>query len=154
MFVKTITLVVATFSLSAGLLAADDPLMGTWKLKPSKSQLAPDRQRNIVRKHEPIPGGMKVSWEGVDDKGKPTLWGFEAKFDGKEYPASGDSSFDTLSLKRVDQYVIEGTSKKDGQVAVTFRWEVSKDGKTLTRTQKRFRPPEQAGTSVEIFQKQ
>ena len=70
------------------------------------------------------------------------------------YPASGDSSFDTLSLKRVDQYVIEGTSKKDGQVAVTFRWEVSKDGKTLTRTQKRFRPPEQAGTSVEIFQKQ
>ena len=137
-----------------GLFAQSDPMMGTWKLNAAKSKLPPERQRNIVRLHEPIPGGIRVSWEGVDDKGKPTRWGFTAKFDGKDYPSTGESVWDTLSMTRPDLYTIVGRSLKDGKLAVEFRWEVSKDGKTLTRTNKRFNPPEQAGTSTEIFEKQ
>ena len=136
------------------LSAQDDPMMGTWKLNAAKSKLPPERQRNIVRLHEPIPGGIRVSWEGVDENGKPTRWGFEAKFDGKEYPSTGESSWDTLTLERPDRYTIVGRSKKDGRVAVELRWEVSQDGQTLTRRQQRFSPPEQAGTSIEIFEKQ
>ncbi|OFW39800.1 MAG: hypothetical protein A3J28_09115 [Acidobacteria bacterium RIFCSPLOWO2_12_FULL_60_22] len=143
----------AVLAFSAGLSAADDPMMGAWKLVPSKSKLTPDRQRNIVRKHEPIPGGMKVSWTGVDDKGKPTDWGFSAKFDGKYYPSTAEA-FDEVALKRVDPNTVEGTSKKNGQQAVTFRWVVSKDGKTLTRSTTRVNPPEQAGTTTEVFEKQ
>lgn len=136
------------------LSAQDDPMMGTWKLNAAKSKLPPERQRNIVRLHEPIPGGIRVSWEGIDKDGKPTRWGFEAKFDGKEYPSTGESSWDTLTLERPDRYTIVGRSKKDGRVAVELRWEVSQDGQTLTRRQQRFSPPEQAGTSIEIFEKQ
>ena len=155
MFVRTITLVVAALSLSAGLLAADDPFMGTWKQNASKSpQMAPDRQRNVVRKYEPIPNGLKLSWEAIDDKGEVTRWVVEVKFDGKDYPVVGNAGFDTLALKRVDQYTIEGTSKKDGLVAVELRWVVSKDGKTMTRTEKRFRPVERAGTTSEVYEKQ
>ena len=134
--------------------AQDDPMMGTWKLNAAKSKLPPERQRNIVRKHEPIPGGIRVSWEGIDSNGQPTRWGFEAKFDGKEYPSTGESSWDTLTLERPDRYTIVGRSKKDGKVAVELRWEVSQDGQTLTRRQQRFSPPEQAGTSIEIFERQ
>jgi hypothetical protein len=136
------------------LSAQGDPMMGTWKLNPAKSNLPPDRQRNIVRKHEPIPGGIRVSWEGIDDAGKPTRWGFEAKFDGKDYPSVGETVFDALAMERPDTYTILGRSKKDGKLAVEFRWEVSRDGKTLTRTNKRLLPLERAGTSIEIFEKQ
>lgn len=146
--------VLALLVFSVAFSAQDDPMMGTWKLNAAKSKLPPERQRNIVRKHEPIPGGIRVSWEGVDNNGQPTRWGFEAKFDGKEYRSTGDSSWDTLSLQRPDRYTIVGRSKKDGKLAVELRWEVSRDGKTLTRTQRRFSPPEQAGTSTEIFEKQ
>jgi len=134
--------------------AQDDPMMGTWKLNPAKSKLPAERQRNIVRKHEPIPGGIRVSWEGIDANGRPTRWGFTAKFDGKDYPSTGESVWDTLSMERTDPYTIVGRSKKDGELAVEFRWEVSRDGKTLTRTNRRVRPPEQAGTSTEVFEKQ
>jgi len=131
-----------------------DPMMGTWKLNPAKSNLAPGRQRNIVRKHEPIPGGIRVSWEGIDDAGKPTQWGFTAKFDGKDYPSTGTAVFDTLSMERPDPYTIIGRSKRAGELAVEFRWEVSRDGKTLTRTNKRLLPVDQAGISIEVFEKQ
>ena len=146
--------VLALLVFSAVLSAADDPMMGTWKLDPAKSKLPPERQRNIIRKHEPIPGGIRVSWEGIDNNGRPTRWGFTAKFDGKDYPSTGESVWDTLSMERPDPYTIVGRSQKDGKLAVEFRWEVSRDGKTLTRTNRRVRPPEQAGTSIEVFEKQ
>jgi hypothetical protein len=129
-------------------------MMGSWKLNPSKSKLAPTRQKNIVRKHEPIPGGMKVSFTGMGENNIATKWTFSAKFDGKEYPVTGQAPFDTVSLKRLDAYTVEGTSKKNGKLALSFRWEISKDGKTLTRTDKRTYPPEQAGTSTETYEKQ
>lgn len=139
---------------AVGLTAADDPLMGTWKLNVSKSKLAPTRQRNIMRKHEPIQGGMKVTFTGSDANNKATEWSFSAKFDGKEYPVTGQAPFDVISLKRLDPYTVEGTSKKDGHLALAFRWQVSKDGQTLTRTDKRTYPPKQAGTSTETYEKQ
>lgn len=152
---RTLQVVALTLLVCASWAAAqDDPMMGTWKLNAAKSKLAPGRQKDIVRKHEPIPGGIRVSWEGIDDNGKPTRWGFEAKFDGKEYPSTGESSWDTLTLERPDRYTIVGRSKKDGKVAVELRWEVSQDGQTLTRRQQRFTPVEQAGTSIEVFEKQ
>ena len=154
MFARTISLLVVTLGIFAGLLAADDPMMGSWKLNPAKSKLAPTRQRNIVRKHQPIPGGMKVTFTGVDDKGKVTKWEFSAKFDGKEYPVTGQAPFDVVSLKRLNAYTVEGSSKKSGKLALTFHWEVSKDGKTFTRTDKRTYPPEQAGTSAETYEKE
>jgi hypothetical protein len=38
--------------------------------------------------------------------------------------------------------------------AVAFRYEISKDGKTLTRTSRRFEPAGNPDTYVEVFKKQ
>jgi hypothetical protein len=57
---------------------------------------------------------------------------YEAKFDGTDRPASGHSARSTASLKRIDNYTIEETSKQDGKVVGVKRMTVSKDGKSMT----------------------
>jgi len=57
---RTVILALAALSFSSGLLAADDPMMGTWNLNVPKSQLGSVVPRSIVRKHIPVPGGVKV----------------------------------------------------------------------------------------------
>jgi hypothetical protein len=56
---------------------------------------------------------------------------YEAKFDGTDRPASMDSAPNTASLKRIDEYTIEETSKQDGRVVGVKRMTVSKDGKSM-----------------------
>jgi hypothetical protein len=59
---------------------------------------------------------------------------YEAKFDGTDRPASGDSAPSTASLKRIDDYTIEETSKQDGKAVGVKRMTVSKDGKSMKVT--------------------
>lgn len=152
--IRTILLALAVLSIPLGLLAADDPMMGTWKLNVPKSQLGNPAPRSIIRKHIPVPGGVKVVQDRVDAEGKASTGEFTVKFDGRDYPISGDPFVDRLSLKRVDQYTVDGIGRKDDKTATTFRWQVSKDGKTLTYTTQRLYPPERVGTIVQILDKQ
>lgn len=152
--IRTIILALAILSIPLSLLAADDPMMGTWKLNVSKSQLGNPAPRSIIRKHIPVPGGVKVVQDRVDAEGKTSTGEFTVKFDGKDYSISGDPFVDRLSLKRVDRYTVDGIGRKDDKIATTFRWQVSKDGKTLTYTTKRLYPPERVGTIVQILDKQ
>jgi hypothetical protein len=57
---------------------------------------------------------------------------YETKFEGTDRPASGDSAPSTASLKRIDDYTIEETSKQDGKVVGVKRMTISKDGKSMT----------------------
>ena len=152
---RTIILVVTMLSLPIGLLAETDPLMGTWKLNVSKSKLGGNASPGeLVRKFEPIPNGIRINRELVDANGKPTRGSWELKFDGKDYPVKGDRNLDTLSLKRLDLHTVEAVAKKDGKITNTMRWDISKDGKTYTWTSKRVLPPEQAGTTIRVYDKQ
>jgi hypothetical protein len=56
---------------------------------------------------------------------------YEAKFDGIDRPASGNSAPSTASLHRIDDYTIEETSKQDGKIVGVKRMTVSKDGKSM-----------------------
>jgi len=153
--VKTIILAVGVLCVSIGLLAEEDPLMGTWKLNLTKSKFGRSGSPGeITRKHEPIPNGIKITRPLVDANGKPTTGTWTMKFDGKDYPVPGDPNLDTLSMKRIDAYTVEAIAKKDGKVTNTMRWDISKDGKTFTWTSKRILPPEQAGTTVRVYDKQ
>jgi hypothetical protein len=151
---RTIILALATLSLSSGLLAADDPMMETWNLNVPKSQLGSVVPRSIVRKHIPVPGGVKVVQDRVDAQGKASTGEFTVKFDGKDYSITGDPYVDRLSLKRVGQYRVDGIGKKGDKTATTFPWQVSKDGNTLTYTTQRLYPPERVGTIIQILDKQ
>ena len=56
------------------------------------------------------------------------------KFDGKEYPVTGDPASDARSYKKVDDRTLQLTVKKDGKVTITGRIVVSANAKTRTVT--------------------
>ena len=144
-----------TLGVTLGLSAADnDPLMGTWILNVPKSQLGAVVPKSIVRKHIPIPGGVRVVQDRVDAQGKASTGEFTVKFDGKDYPISGDPYVDRLIMKRVDKYRADGIGMKGDKKATTYTWQVSKDGKVMTYTTQRLYPPERVGTIIQILDKQ
>ena len=77
-------------------------------------------------------GQVKVTGDGVDANGKPMHVEWSGKFDGKDYPVTGDPNGDTRSYRRVNDRTLEVTIKKNGKVTVTARTVVSADGKSRT----------------------
>ena len=62
----------------------------------------------------------------------PLKISYEAKFDGKDYPVTGDPSSDSVSYQRINANTLKGKTKKDGKVATDATIVVSKDGKITT----------------------
>jgi hypothetical protein len=60
--------------------------------------------------------------------------GFDAKFDGKDYPMTGDMAHTMVSVKRLGENGFEETDKRDGKIDSVFRMTVSADGKTAQYT--------------------
>ena len=70
--------------------------------------------------------------DGTDAQGKPTHNEWVGKFDGKEYPVTGDPNSDMRSYKQMDDHTLGITIMKDGKVTMTGKVVVSADGKTRT----------------------
>jgi hypothetical protein len=77
--------------------------------------------------------GVKLEGNGTDAEDKPVQVGYEAKFDGKDYPAKVPDG-DTVVLKRIDANTLQTIQKKGGKATVTVTSKVSADGKTRTST--------------------
>jgi len=75
---------------------------------------------------------IKFSEEITDDKGQTTKTSFDAKFDGKDYPTTGDPYSDSISYKRVNDHTLIFITKKAGKISVKATVVVSKDGKVTT----------------------
>jgi hypothetical protein len=114
--------------------AADNPQMGTWKLNEAKSKFIPGAPKNNTVVYEAAGDQIKVTVDGVDANGKPTHSEWTGKFDGKDYPLTGDPDADTRSYKKIDARTMELTNKKDGKVVANAKIVVSADGKTRTVT--------------------
>jgi hypothetical protein len=115
--------------------AAADQQSGTWKMNPEKSKYSPGpAAKSVTLTIEADENHYKVNAEGVDGNGNPTHVQFDAKFDGKDYPATGLPVGDMVSLKHVDASTIQVTQKKEGKTVMTVTSVVSKDGKTRTST--------------------
>ena len=110
------------------------PNMGTWKLNEAKSRFPPGASKNTTVVYEAAGDSVKVTVDGVDGDSKPTHNEWTGKFDGKDYPLTGDPTSDTRGYKKVDDRTTELTNKKDGKVTVTGRIVVSADGKSRTVT--------------------
>ena len=66
--------------------------------------------------------------------GSPINSTYTAKYDGKEYPVTGQP-WDTISFKRIDANTYTTEIKKaGGKHHTTGRTVISKDGKTMTLT--------------------
>ena len=97
---------------------------------------------------------FKVDAKGTDAEGKPTHVHYEAKFDDKDYPISGISYADMVSVKRIDANTVESTLKKGGQVMMTVTTTVSGDGKTRATTFKGKNEKGQDVNNVAVYEKQ
>jgi hypothetical protein len=129
-------LLVAVFGL-ANLAWAADPFAGTWKLNLAKSKLPPGQapKSQIVR-NESMDNGLKNIVDTVDANGKTTHAVCIFKFDGEDYPVTGDPNMDMCAFRRIDANTAEYVCKKVGKEVLSGRVVVSKDGKTTTETAK------------------
>jgi hypothetical protein len=112
--------------------AQRDPAVGNWKLNLAKSKFAPGTApTNNTVLVEAAGQGIKVTSTTVRPNGERIVVHYTAYLDGGEYPVTGSSDYDTVSLKR-NGVTVEGTRKKGGQVVQTYQRVVSEDRKTMT----------------------
>jgi hypothetical protein len=129
---RSLKFVLLVLWFSVSLMAADSPLSGTWKFNPSKGHVTPPIPKSVVAHVVADEQTFKFGQEGVDDKDQQFKSSYEAKYDGKEYPITGDPSSDSVSLKRISDYEVKFTVKKAGKVTSKLDVVVSKDGQTTT----------------------
>jgi hypothetical protein len=134
MKIKTVGLsFILCLAAGAFCLAADDPMMGTWKLNEAKSKITPGAPKNSTVVYAAAGDQIKITVDGTDADGKTSHSEWTGKFDGKDYPVTGDATADMRSYKKEGKD-LELTNKKDGKVTVTGKVVVSADGKTRTVT--------------------
>jgi hypothetical protein len=132
MKVRNLILTAALCFAGAALSFADNPNMGTWKLNEAKSKIPAGAPKNTTVVYEAAGDSVKVTTDGTDRDGKPSHTEWTGKFDGKDYPLTGDSIADSRSYKQVNDRTLDLTNKMGGKVVTTGRVVVSKDGKNRT----------------------
>lgn len=128
--------------------------MGTWKLNEAKSKFAPGTGKNNTVVYAVAGDSVKITVDGTDPNGKATHSEWTGKFDGKDYPVTGDSAADTRSYKSVDDRTLEFTVKKDGKIVVNGKVVVATDGKTRTVTTSGTNSKGEKFENVAVFDKQ
>ena len=132
---NTLVALMLLLAASGAGLAAENPLMGTWKLNENKSKYAPGSAKNTTVTYTATKGDMiKCTADGVDKDGKPIHWTWTGKLDGKPYPIKGSPAFDTLAYHPVNERTNETTATKNGKVVMTAVIAVANDGKSRTVT--------------------
>jgi hypothetical protein len=131
---RTILMTVAFSLVAVALCAAQNPNMGTWQLNEAKSKIPPGFTKNTTVVYAAAGDDVKVTTDGTDKDGKAMHTEWTGKFDGKDYPLTGDPNADTRSYTKVDDRTLTLANKKAGKVTTSGRIEVSADGKTRTLT--------------------
>ncbi len=131
---KAIVMTLVLCFIGTAVCLAADGFLGTWKLNEAKSKLAPGTARNSTVVYSTMGDNMMVTIDGTDAAGKPAHNEWMGKFDGKDYPVTGDSTSDARAVKQVDDHTLTFAVKKGDKVLFTGRIVLSADGKTRTVT--------------------
>jgi hypothetical protein len=130
---KTIALTISLFFASVAVGFQNNPQIGTWKLNEAKSKFA-GKARNHTVVYEASGDQTKVTVDGVDENGGSVHSEWTGKFDGKDYPVTGDANSDVRSYRTINKNTLALSGKKNGKVTLSGRIVVSRDGKTRTVT--------------------
>lgn len=125
-------LIAAFCLLAAASFAATDPNVGTWKLNESKSKIPAGASKNNTVVYTAEGDSFKCVIDGEDGSGKPLHSEWTGKFDGKDYPVTGDANADSRAIAKVDAHHYKVTQKKGGKVTSTGTIQISPDGKSRT----------------------
>ena len=129
---KRIILSFALCFVTTTVCMAQGEWMGTWKLNEAKSKLAAGAAKNHTVVYEAAGDSVKVTVDGTNSDGSAAHNEWTGKFDGKDYPLTGDPTADTRAYKQINAHKLDMTIKKGGKVTVTGEIVVSADGKSRT----------------------
>ena len=127
----------AILAIGTSASAAADAVVGTWKLNVAKSTFSPGPAlKSQTRTYAESALGIVLTIKTVSADGKESTASATFKDDGKPYTMSGNPDFDSVSVKRVDAWTTNSVQLRSGVNVGTGVRAVSKDGKTLTFSQK------------------
>ena len=150
---KAIALTISLVFVSVTMGFQNDPHIGTWKLNEAKSKFA-GKARNQTVIYEAAGDQTKVTVDGVDESGGAVHSEWTGKFDGKDYPVTGDANSDVRSYRKVNARTLALTGKKGGKTTLTGRIVISRDGKTRTVTTTATNAQGKKVTNVAFYDKQ
>src|SRR6516162_1974694 len=137
------------------LAAGSDPVVGTWTLDLSKSTFpagtAPKSQTRTYSQSGP---SITLVMKTVGADGKESTTQTTYQLDGKDYPVTGSTQYDSISGKQVNPRTASFTLKKGGTAVGTTTRTVSKDGKHLTSKSSSTSAKGEKSESVLVFDKQ
>jgi hypothetical protein len=142
---------VTAISLAAG----SDPVVGTWQLNLSKSTFAAGTApKSQTRTYSQSGPSITLVMKTVGPDGKESTTQTTYQLDGKDYPITGASDYDSLTAKQVNPRSATFTLKKGGQAVGSTNRTISKDGKILTSKTRVTTAKGDKSESVMVFDKQ
>jgi formylglycine-generating enzyme required for sulfatase activity len=151
---RTILLTLVACFMGAVAALAADANVGTWKLNSAKSKFTAGAPKNDTVIIEVAGDTMKITVDGTLGDGKPAHNMWTGKFDGKDYPVTGDPASDMRSYKAVNDHTWTLAQKQGGKVTATGRIVVSADGKSRTVTVSGTDPQGKKIDSTAVYDKQ
>ncbi|HXY08304.1 MAG TPA: hypothetical protein VEI52_10705 [Terriglobales bacterium] len=151
---RTIAIVFLLCVVGAVACFAQDAFLGMWKLKEAKSEFSSGAPKNTTVVYEAVGDKVKVTVDSVSSDGKPSHYTWVGKFDGKDYPVSGDPTSDTRSYTEVDDRVLGFNISKGGKLVTSGRIVLSADGRTRTVTMSGGDGKGHTVSSTEVYEKQ
>ena len=135
-------------------VAAQDQWIGRWKLNPAKSHFQaglPPKGRTLS--FEEVGDGVKGMSDLLDEQGSVHIE-FTAKYDGKDVPMRGTPPGLTIAFTKINASTFETLQKTNGQVTLTTRYLVSRDGKVLTASASGVGADGVKFTNVSVYDRQ
>ena len=151
---RRLIVMAAVLCFLAVLSFAENPNMGTWKLNEAKSKLVPGMIKNTTVVYTADGDSVKVTTDGTGPDGQPMQTEWTGKFDGKDYPLTGDRTADTRSYKQVNDRTLTLENKKGGVVTTSGKIVVAADGKTRTLTTSGKNSEGKKVTGTAVYDKQ
>jgi len=151
---KAILAVLAMCLATAAISFADDAFSGTWKLNEAKSKLSPGMNKNTTVTYAVSGDNVKITLDGVGPDGKATHDEWTGKYDGKDYPVTGNPMTDSRAYKKVNDHTLEATGKKGDKVVLSAKITISADGKTRTVVVTQTGADGKKSTETAVYEKQ
>jgi hypothetical protein len=133
---------------------ADDANIGTWKLNEAKSKFAPGAAKNTSVVYEAAGDSVKVTIDGIGNDGNPIHNEWTGKYDGKDYPVTGDSNSDARAVTKIDAHTLSFKIKKDGKTTSSGRIVVAADGMSRTVTSSGVDSKGRSVSNTAVYDKQ
>ena len=140
---------------STALFAADNPYVGTWKLNTAKSKFSPGTaMKEATVTFEAVGDQMKRTLVGIGPDGEQLNQSGTIPWDGKDHKIDAPNGPSIMVAVKKTNRTLDVTVKQDGKLVDTIKVVVSKDGKTMTATDKGEDQKGRKLDNTEVFEKQ